>query len=188
MVTEEEQQNTRITLFCTFLCCRFTPATWNFLISCARFMESVHRTQKLSFSSSNLRYSPFRFNPRKFCQHSPNEMRLNKVRWSLKLCEFCIAFWVTFLVCCHLKVLLPWPRDVMTSPLYSPRYKTPLLKIVPWLYDCMSWMRNPLTPSAREYIYPTNSSKKETKNATGFTWSKFELAGWNVLKTEKRGK
>ena len=72
----------------------------------------------------------------------------------------------------------------MTSPLYNPRYKTPL-KLCP---DCMTmlWMRNPLTPSAKEYIYPTNSNKKETKN--GFTWSKLQLAGWNVLKTEKKGK
>ena len=22
-------------------------------------------------------------------------------------------------VCCHLKIFLPWPRDVTTSPLYS---------------------------------------------------------------------
>ena len=43
------------------------------------FMESVNTTQKLSFSSSKLRYSPFGFNPRKFRQHFSNEMKLNKI-------------------------------------------------------------------------------------------------------------
>ena len=48
------------------------PATWNFLISHACFMEQVDTTQKLSFSSTKLRYCPFGFNPRKFRQHLPN--------------------------------------------------------------------------------------------------------------------
>ena len=47
----KQQICTCITLFCTFLCRRCTPATWNFLISHSRFMKSV-----LSFCSSRLRY------------------------------------------------------------------------------------------------------------------------------------
>ena len=49
----------------TFLSRRYTTATWNFLISRARSMESVNRVQKFSFSFSKLRYGPFR----EFCQH-----------------------------------------------------------------------------------------------------------------------
>ena len=44
-----------ITLFCTFLCRRFTITTWNFLISRAHFMEQVNTTQKLSLSFFKLR-------------------------------------------------------------------------------------------------------------------------------------
>ena len=66
----KQQICTCITLFCTFLCRRCAPATWNFPRAC--FMESVNTTQKLSFSSSKFRYGPFGFNPRKFRQHLPN--------------------------------------------------------------------------------------------------------------------
>ena len=38
---------TCITPFCTFLSRRYTTATWNFLISCARFMEWVNTTVKI---------------------------------------------------------------------------------------------------------------------------------------------
>ena len=49
----------------------------------------------------------------------------------------------------------------LTSPLYNPRYKTPL-KLCP---DCMTmlWMRNPLTPSAKEYIIPYQLKQKGNK-------------------------
>ena len=40
-----------------------------FLISRARSMELVKTAQKFSLSFSNLRYGPFGFNPREFCQH-----------------------------------------------------------------------------------------------------------------------
>ena len=58
--TATKQKNykfcTCITHFCTFLwsCCTIT--TWNFLVK--RFVEDVNTRQQLSFSSSELRYSP----------------------------------------------------------------------------------------------------------------------------------
>ena len=58
-----------ITLFVHFFAVLGTTATWNFLISPARFMEYVNKTQKLSFSFSKLRYGPFEFSPRKFHQY-----------------------------------------------------------------------------------------------------------------------
>ena len=48
----KQQPCTCITLFCTFLSRPCKTATWNFLISRARFMW--YKTQKLSFSLSNL--------------------------------------------------------------------------------------------------------------------------------------
>ena len=38
-INNKQQLCTCITLFCTFLCRRYTTSTWNFLISRARFME-----------------------------------------------------------------------------------------------------------------------------------------------------
>ena len=82
-------------------------ATWNFRISRARFTEEENLTQKVSFSLSKLRYGAFGFNPENFANIWQN-------RRSLKQCEF--TFLSEFLVCCHPKILLPWQRDVMTSP------------------------------------------------------------------------
>ena len=66
--------------------------------------------KKLSFSSSKLRYGPFGFNPRKFRQHLPNEMKLNKIDevWS---CANSLFKWRSRFV------LIPWQRDLTTSPL-----------------------------------------------------------------------
>ena len=49
LILAKQQLCTCITLFCTFLCRRCTTTTWNFLISCARFMEWVNTTAKFSF-------------------------------------------------------------------------------------------------------------------------------------------
>ena len=48
-ILAKQQLCTCITPFCTFLSSRCTTATRNFLISCARFMEWVNTTVKLSF-------------------------------------------------------------------------------------------------------------------------------------------
>ena len=91
---------------------RYTNATWNFLISRACIMEYVNTTQKVSFSFSKLRCGPFGFIPGKFRQHLTNEMkfsRIEEVRNSANWLK------ITFSVCCHLEILLPWQRDVMTS-------------------------------------------------------------------------
>ena len=52
--------------FSTFFSHRCTTATWNFLISPARFTELVNGTRKVSFSLSKLRYGPFGFNLENF--------------------------------------------------------------------------------------------------------------------------
>ena len=61
------------------------------------------------------------------------QIKWNKklVRWSLKWCEF--TFYVTFSVCCHPEILLPWQCDAMTSPLYYlPNRKIDLSRITGW--------------------------------------------------------
>ena len=45
----KQQLYTCITLFCTFLSHRCANATWNFLISCALFMDYVNTRQQLNF-------------------------------------------------------------------------------------------------------------------------------------------
>ena len=57
-------------LFCTFLSRLCKSATWNFLISCARFIELMNTAQEFSFSLSI--FSPFVFNPRQFRQDLTN--------------------------------------------------------------------------------------------------------------------
>ena len=111
----KQQPCTCITLFCTFLSRRCTTATWNFQISRACFMEQVAPHKKFSFSFSKIKYGPFGFNPWKFRQHLTNEMKLNKMD-SVETVR--IHFYSEFSVCCHPEILLPWKRDVTTSPLY----------------------------------------------------------------------
>ena len=61
--------------FWTFLCRHCTTTTWNYLIS--RFVEDTNTNQRLSFSFSELWYSPLKFNSRKICQHLTNWTRWN---------------------------------------------------------------------------------------------------------------
>ena len=73
----KQQLCTCITLFCTFLCRRCTPTTWNFIFS--RFVEDVNTRQQFSFSFPELRYSPLEYiNPRKIRHYLPNWTRWNK--------------------------------------------------------------------------------------------------------------
>ena len=64
---------TCITLFCTFLCCRCTTTTRNFLIS--RFLEDVDTRQNFSFPFSELRYRDLELHSRKIPQHLRNWTR-----------------------------------------------------------------------------------------------------------------
>ena len=104
----KQQICTCIMPFCSFLCRRCTAATWKFLISHARFMESVNTTQKLSFSFSKLNTvlsdSTWE-NFTNICQMKWNWMGSMKFE--------------TFSGCCHPKILLPWQRDVTTSLFHS---------------------------------------------------------------------
>ena len=72
----KQQLCTCITFFCTFLCRRCTPTTWNFIFS--RFVQDVNTGQKFSFSFPELRYSPLDFNPRKIRHYLPSWTRWNK--------------------------------------------------------------------------------------------------------------
>ena len=63
-----------ITLFCTFLCRRWTTTTWKCLIS--RFVEDVN-SRRLFFCFPELWYSLLEFNSRKICQHVMNWMSCN---------------------------------------------------------------------------------------------------------------
>ena len=96
----KKQICTCIMLFCSFLCRGCTTATWNFLISSARFMESVNQLKNFRFPFSKLRYGRF-------------ENKIDEV-WS-----GADSLFGEFSVCCHPKNLLPRQRDVTTSPLYS---------------------------------------------------------------------
>ena len=98
--------------FSTFFSHRCTTATWNFLISPARFTELVNATRKVSFSLSKLRYGPFGFNLEHFANIWQSEW--NWMR-SMKFETARIYFLSEFSVCCHPKVLLPWQRDETTS-------------------------------------------------------------------------
>ena len=60
----KQQLWTCITLFCTFICRRYTTATWNWLFS--RFLEDGNKRQQFSFSFPELWRSPLEFNSKKF--------------------------------------------------------------------------------------------------------------------------
>ena len=88
-------------LFCTFFSRRCKSATWNFLISRARFMESVNTAQEFSLISDS---TPDNF--AKIFQSKWNWIR----SMSLKQSKF--TFKWRFPLCCHPEILLPWQRDV----------------------------------------------------------------------------
>ena len=83
--------------FSTFFSHRCTTATWNFLISPARFTELVNGTRKVSFSLSKLRYGPFGFNLENFANIWQSEW--NWIR-SMKFETARIYFLSEFSVCC----------------------------------------------------------------------------------------
>ena len=75
----------------------------------------MNTTQKVSFSFSKLRYGPFELNPENFAN-------IGQIKWKwirlMKSGTVRIYFLSEFAVCCHRNILLPWQRDVTTSPLY----------------------------------------------------------------------
>ena len=75
--------------------------------------EVQNTTQKVSFSFSKLRYSPFELNPENFADIW--QIQWNWIR-SMKFETVWIYFLSQFSVCYHPKILLPWQRDVTTSP------------------------------------------------------------------------
>ena len=80
------------------------PALWS------RWAE--HKNCRFLFLNlDNDRYG-LKKNFAKICQIKCNWIRLMKFQivWT--------DFYVTLSVCCHPKILLPWQRDVTTSPLY----------------------------------------------------------------------
>ena len=78
------------------------------------------------FPFSKLRYGPFGFNPENF-------VNIWQIKWnwirSMKFETVLIYFSSDILVCCHPEMLLPWQRNVMTSPLY-------------WILFCIRLFRN----------------------------------------------
>ena len=74
------------------------------------------RHKKFVFSFSKLRYGPFEFNPENFA--NIRQIKWNWIR-SMKFKTVRIYFLSEFSVCFHPKILLPWQRDVTTSPLYQ---------------------------------------------------------------------
>ena len=75
-----------------------------------RYGECEHSTN-CSFPLSKLRYGPS-----DSIQHLANEMKFNEIN---EVQTLQIHFEMTLSVCSHPEILLPWQRDVTTSPLYS---------------------------------------------------------------------
>ena len=96
-------------LFCTFLSRRCTTAMWSFLISRTHFTKKANTTLKFSFSFSKLNTVLSDFTPENF-----------PIIWQIKWKRGNSQFeWCFPAACCHPETLLPWQRDVTTSPLYT---------------------------------------------------------------------
>ena len=75
---------------------------------------SERNTKSFFFSFFKLRYGSFEFNRENFANIW--QIKWNWIR-SMKFETVRIYFLSELSVCCHLKLLLPWQRDVTTSPL-----------------------------------------------------------------------
>ena len=115
----KKQLYTCITFFCTFLCRRCTPTTWNFLLS--SIVEDVNTRQQFSFSFPELRYNPLEFNPRKNRYYLPNWTRWNKfdkvcssvnILFEWRFCSRCRR-------CCFKSFLKCWAVHWQTDQCYS---------------------------------------------------------------------
>ena len=82
----KQQLCTCIMHFCTFFCRRCTTTMWNCLI--ARLVEDVNTRQRLSFSLTELWYSPLELNSRKIRQHLTNWRHCT--RWNI-----CDKVWIS---------------------------------------------------------------------------------------------
>ena len=104
---------TCITLFWTFLSRRCRSATWNFLISRARFMELVNTAQWFCFSFSKLRYGPLGFNPRQFCQDFKNQKKLNKIAMKFETVRgiHFLRYVFALLSSRNFATMATWPND-----------------------------------------------------------------------------
>ena len=107
-------------------------ATWNFLISSTRFMEKVKKKTETYFLCLSLTLDTV------LSDSTPeNFANIWQIKWnwiwqSIKFETVRIFFLVTFSVCCHWEILLPWQRDVTTSPLYS-------LGLRDWTHNLHRW-------------------------------------------------
>ena len=104
--------------FCTFLCHHYTKCYDMKLLNFMSLLHGVgeHNTKNCRFLFLNLdnhRYS-CKENFAKICQIKWNWIRL--VKFEIVQIDFEVTLWV----CCRPKILLPWQRDITTSPLYSP--------------------------------------------------------------------
>ena len=113
--TAKKHLCTCITLFCTFLsrCCTTATFTRPLYIWGRR---AQHRNFVFLFLNLYTLLSDLTQNPGNFAN-------IWQIKWnhktSMKFETVRIHFLSDVLVCCHSKVLLPWHRDVTTSPLYS---------------------------------------------------------------------
>ena len=78
-------------------------------------------TDKWNIQFSRPHYGVGENNTKRNLENFANNQRQIKWNWirSIKFQTARIYFWNEFSVCCYRKILLPWQRDVTTSPLYS---------------------------------------------------------------------
>ena len=114
-ILAKQQLCTCITLYWTFLSRRCRTASWNFLISRACFMEKVNTTQKFLFLFLHL-------NTVLWESTLENFANIWQLKWnwrrSIEFETVRCHFLREISVCGHPEILLPWERDVTTSPLY----------------------------------------------------------------------
>ena len=94
--------------FCTFLCCRCNTATWNFLISHARYGVGEHNTKSCLFLFLNLGSTVLSDSTREISPTFSNEKRLNNIDevWSFRF-VLIQKFWPH---CTTMKCFFTWMR------------------------------------------------------------------------------
>ena len=115
-----------------------------------------------------------------------NSANIFQMKWNwIRSMKFEAVRIVTFSVICHPKVLLPWQCDVVTSPLYNPRYKTPLKLCPDCMTVCCEWetLLHPLQRST--YTLPTQTKREQKTVSLGQSYSWLVEIYW---KLKKRGK
>ena len=111
---KKQQLYTCITLFCTFLNRRYTNTTWNF----RNFTRPLCKVGEHNafFIFLNLNTVLLDSTPENLANIWQNWLKLNKIDEVLNGANSLFKWRLS--VCCHPEILLPWQRDVTTSPLY----------------------------------------------------------------------